>query len=38
MPAATVSQLAGPPAVGNRPQAESPDEVAGRLVRFLGTS
>ncbi|MFI1760738.1 alpha/beta fold hydrolase [Streptomyces sp. NPDC020800] len=36
MPSATVSELAGPPAVGHYPQVEAPDEVTAHLVRFLG--
>ncbi|MFF7749110.1 alpha/beta fold hydrolase [Streptomyces sp. NPDC007971] len=36
MPSATVSELAGPPAVGHYPQVEAPDEVSAHLVRFLG--
>ncbi|MEU9986982.1 alpha/beta hydrolase [Streptomyces sp. NPDC048045] len=36
IPSATVSELAGPPAVGHYPQVEAPDEVTAHLVRFLG--
>ncbi|MGY4961851.1 alpha/beta fold hydrolase [Streptomyces sp. 900105245] len=36
MPSATVTELAGPPAVGHYPQVEAPDEVAAHLLGFLG--
>ncbi|MGW1055538.1 alpha/beta fold hydrolase [Streptomyces sp. NPDC002521] len=35
MPSATVTELAGPPAVGHYPQVEAPDEIATHLVDFL---
>ncbi|MFJ9821508.1 alpha/beta fold hydrolase [Streptomyces sp. NPDC101151] len=38
MPLASVTELAGPPAVGHYPQVEAPDEVAEALGAFLGTS
>ncbi|MGW4569301.1 alpha/beta fold hydrolase [Streptomyces sp. NPDC004561] len=36
MPAASVTELAGPPPVGHYPQVEAPDEVAAALLAFLG--
>ncbi|MFC9278404.1 alpha/beta fold hydrolase [Streptomyces collinus] len=38
VPHATVTELAGPPAVGHYPQVEAPDAVSEALEGFLGTS